>query len=105
MWRSDNVKPAPDSWGAVFDADSPYKGKVTAYDNPIYIADAALYLKATQPDLGIDNPYELDDKQFHGVGRPAQEAARDHRRVLVGLHQGAGRVHAAATPCSARPGR
>jgi putative spermidine/putrescine transport system substrate-binding protein len=64
MWRSDKVKPAPDSWGAVFDADSPYKGKVTAYDNPIYIADAALYLKATQPDLGIDNPYELDDKQF-----------------------------------------
>ena len=41
-----------------------YKGKVTAYDNPIYIADAALYLKATQPDLGIDNVYELDDKQF-----------------------------------------
>jgi putative spermidine/putrescine transport system substrate-binding protein len=64
MWRDDKVKPAPDSWGAVFDESSPYKGKVTAYDNPIYIADAALYLKATQPDLGIDNPYELDDKQF-----------------------------------------
>jgi putative spermidine/putrescine transport system substrate-binding protein len=64
MWRDDKVNPAPDSWGAVFDANSPYKGKVTAYDNPIYIADAALYLKATQPDLGIDNPYELDDKQF-----------------------------------------
>ena len=64
MWRTDKVKPAPDSWGAVFDENSPYKGKVTAYDNPIYIADAALYLKATQPDLGIDNPYELDDKQF-----------------------------------------
>ena len=64
MWRTDKVKPAPDSWGAVFDAKSPYKGSVTAYDNPIYIADAALYLKATQPDLGIDNPYELDDKQF-----------------------------------------
>jgi putative spermidine/putrescine transport system substrate-binding protein len=64
MWRDDKVNPAPDSWGAVFDENSPYKGKVTAYDNPIYIADAALYLKATQPDLGIDNPYELDDKQF-----------------------------------------
>ena len=46
---------------------SPYKGKVTAYDNPIYIADAALYLKATQPDLKIDNPYELDDKQFQAA--------------------------------------
>src|SRR5919108_5348675 len=64
MWRSDKVSPAPDSWGAVFDANSPYKGKVTAYDNPIYIADAALYLKSAQPDLGITNPYELDDKQF-----------------------------------------
>jgi putative spermidine/putrescine transport system substrate-binding protein len=67
MWRSDKVKPAPDSWGAVFDADSPYKGKVTAYDNPIYIADAALYLKATQPDLGIEDPYALDDKQFQAA--------------------------------------
>jgi putative spermidine/putrescine transport system substrate-binding protein len=64
MFNKDVVKPAPDSWGAVFDPDSPYKGKVTAYDNPIYLADAALYLKATQPDLGIDNVYELDDKQF-----------------------------------------
>jgi putative spermidine/putrescine transport system substrate-binding protein len=64
MWRTDIVKPAPDSWGAVFDPDSPYKGKVTAYDSPIYIADAALYLMKTQPDLGIKNPYALDDEQF-----------------------------------------
>ena len=42
-------------------------GKVTAYDSPIYIADAALYLKATQPDLGIDNVYELDDDQFNAA--------------------------------------
>jgi putative spermidine/putrescine transport system substrate-binding protein len=67
MWRTDIVKPAPSSWGAVFDASSPYKGKVTAYDSPIYIADAALYLKATQPDLGIDNVYELDDEQFQAA--------------------------------------
>jgi putative spermidine/putrescine transport system substrate-binding protein len=64
MWRTDKVTPAPDSWGAVFDTNSPYKGKITAYDSPIYIADAALYLMKTKPDLGIDNPYELDDKQF-----------------------------------------
>ena len=64
MWRSDKVNPAPDSWGAVFDQASANKGKVTAYDNPIYIADAALYLKATKPELKIDNVYELDDKQF-----------------------------------------
>src|SRR3954465_6643559 len=64
MWRSDKIKQAPDSWSAVFDQASANQGKVTAYDNPIYIADAALYLKATKPDLKIDNPYELDAKQF-----------------------------------------
>lgn len=69
MWRTDKVTTAPDSWSVVWDENSPYKGKVTAYDSPIYIADAALYLKATQPDLKIDNVYELDDTQF--------EAAKD----------------------------
>jgi putative spermidine/putrescine transport system substrate-binding protein len=64
MWNKDSVKPDPDSWSVVWDEASPNKGKITAYDSPIYIADAALYLKATQPDLGIENPYELDDKQF-----------------------------------------
>jgi putative spermidine/putrescine transport system substrate-binding protein len=67
MWNKALVKPAPDSWGAVFDPNSPYKGKVTAYDSPIYIADAALYLKATKPELKITNPYELDDKQFQAA--------------------------------------
>jgi putative spermidine/putrescine transport system substrate-binding protein len=67
MWRTDVVEPAPTSWGAVFDENSPYAGKITAYDSPIYIADAALYLKATQPDLGIDNVYELDDEQFQAA--------------------------------------
>jgi putative spermidine/putrescine transport system substrate-binding protein len=66
-WRTDKVTPAPDSWGVVFDPNSPYKGKVTAYDSPIYIADAALYLKATKPDLRITNPYELDDAQFQAA--------------------------------------
>ena len=66
-WRTDKVTPAPDSWGVVFDPASPYKGKVTAYDSPIYIADAALYLKATKPDLKITNPYELDDTQFQAA--------------------------------------
>jgi putative spermidine/putrescine transport system substrate-binding protein len=66
-WRADKVTPAPDSWSVVFDPASPYKGKVTAYDSPIYIADAALYLKATKPDLKITNPYELDDTQFQAA--------------------------------------
>jgi putative spermidine/putrescine transport system substrate-binding protein len=67
MWNKDKVTPAPDSWGVVFDPNSPHKGKVTAYDSPIYIADAALYLKATKPELGIKNPYALDDKQFNAA--------------------------------------
>ena len=58
------VKKAPTSWGAVFDPKSPYAGKITAYDSPIYIADAALYLMKTKPSLGIKDPYSLDQKQF-----------------------------------------
>jgi putative spermidine/putrescine transport system substrate-binding protein len=67
MWRTDKVKPAPTSWSVVWDESSPYKGKITAYDSPIYIADAALYLMKTKPDLGIENPYELDDEQFQAA--------------------------------------
>jgi len=66
MYNTDVVKPAPDSWGVVFDGTS-YSGKVTAYDSPIYIADAAVYLKATQPDLGITDPYELTQDQFNAA--------------------------------------
>ncbi|MFF4650677.1 ABC transporter substrate-binding protein [Streptomyces sp. NPDC001380] len=64
MYRKDKVSPAPDSWAPVFAADSPYKGRVTAYDSPIYIADAALHLMSTRPELGIRNPYALDSEQF-----------------------------------------
>lgn len=63
-WRTDKVKPAPDSWSMVWDPSSPYKGKITAYDSPTYVADAALYLMKTKPELGIKNPYALDQKQF-----------------------------------------
>ena len=48
----------------MFDDASQYAGKVTAYDSPIYIADAALYLMNTQPDLGIKDPYALDEDQL-----------------------------------------
>ena len=60
------MKPAPTSWSAVFDPAEASKqaGKVTAYDNPIYIADAAVYLMEHNPELGITDPYELDDEQF-----------------------------------------
>ena len=64
MYNTEAVSPAPTSWSAVFDDASQYAGKVTAYDSPIYIADAALYLMNTQPDLGIEDPYALDDDQL-----------------------------------------
>ncbi len=38
-----------------------------AYDGPIYIADAALFLKATQPQLGINDPYQLNEEQYPAV--------------------------------------
>ena len=64
MYNTDVVKDAPDSWGAVFPGAPEYKGKVTAYDSPIYIADAALYLSKTKPELGIKNPYALTSEQL-----------------------------------------
>ena len=64
MYNTDVVKPAPTSWSVVFEGGSKYKGKVTAYDSPIYIADAALYLMNHNRDLNITNPYALDDKQL-----------------------------------------
>jgi putative spermidine/putrescine transport system substrate-binding protein len=66
MWNGSDVKPAPDSWDVMFDPEvaSKYKGKISVYDESSYIADAAMYLKYHQPDLGIENPYELNEDQF-----------------------------------------
>jgi putative spermidine/putrescine transport system substrate-binding protein len=64
MYNPAVVTTAPDSWSVVFDPSSPYKGKITAYNYAIYIADAALYLMKTKPDLKITNPYSLDKDQL-----------------------------------------
>ena len=58
MWNSDDVKPAPDSWDVMLDPKvaAKYKGKISAYDDPIYIADAAVYLKCTSPTWGSKTP-------------------------------------------------
>jgi putative spermidine/putrescine transport system substrate-binding protein len=64
MFNTDVVKPAPESWDITFEPDSPYAGSITAYDSPIFIADAAMYLKAHNPDLAIDDPYELTPEQL-----------------------------------------
>jgi len=62
LYNTQKIKPAPTSWSAIYDPK--YKGKVTVPDNPIQIADAALYLKSHQPSLGIKDPYELNKAQF-----------------------------------------
>lgn len=64
MYNTEAVPEAPDSWEATWDSNSEYAGKVMAYDSPIFIADAAVYLMATRPDLGISNPYALDKDQL-----------------------------------------
>ena len=79
MWNTDKVKEPIDSWAPTFEADSPYAGAVTAYDSPIFIADAAVYLMATQPDLGITDPYALDQTQFD-----AAMALLEQQKALVG---------------------
>ena len=55
-------KRAPTTWGALYDPKN--KGKITIPDNPIQIADAALYLSRTKPSLGIKDPYELTKAQL-----------------------------------------
>lgn len=67
MFNTTVVPEATDSWSVVFDGGSAYKGKVTAYDYEIYIADAAVYLMTTKPDLKITNPYALDETQFQAA--------------------------------------
>jgi len=62
LYNTTKVKPVPTSWSAIYSPK--YKGKVTVPDNPIQIADAALYLSKANPSLGITDPYELNQKQF-----------------------------------------
>jgi putative spermidine/putrescine transport system substrate-binding protein len=69
MYNTETFPTAPDSWAVVFEPqDFPdgksNQGRVQAFDGPIYIADAALYLKAKRPELGIDDPYALTEEQY-----------------------------------------
>ena len=52
-----------------------------AYDGPIYIADAALYLMTHKPELGIKDPYELNEDQY----KAALDLLRQ-QRTLVGRY-------------------
>jgi putative spermidine/putrescine transport system substrate-binding protein len=64
MYNTDTFTEAPTSWDAMWEGGSAYAGQISVYDSSIYIADAALHLMATQPDLGITDPYQLNQAQF-----------------------------------------
>ncbi|MFT3732013.1 MAG: ABC transporter substrate-binding protein [Hyphomicrobium sp.] len=79
-------KEAPTSWSVVFEEQTlpdgkSNKGRVQAYDGPIYIADAALYLAKKKPELGIKNPYELNKEQYDAV-----IALLQSQRALIGRY-------------------
>lgn len=62
----------PGSWSVVFEPTQlpdgkSNKGRVQAFDSPIAIADAALYLMSKRPELGIKDPYELNEAQYKAV--------------------------------------
>ena len=69
MYNTAAFKTPPTSWAVVFEPQKlgdgkANKGRVQAYDGPIYIADAALYLMTKKPELGITDPYALNEKQY-----------------------------------------
>jgi putative spermidine/putrescine transport system substrate-binding protein len=74
----------PKSWEVVFkemtlpDGKS-NKGRIQAFDGPIYIADAALYLMKAKPELGINNPYELNEDQY----KAALALLREQRKLAA----------------------
>jgi putative spermidine/putrescine transport system substrate-binding protein len=72
LYNTKAFKQAPKSWAVVFEEQAladgkSNKGRVQAYDGPIYIADAALYLSKKRPELGIKDPYELNATQYAAV--------------------------------------
>ena len=83
MYNTKVFKDPPKSWKVVFEEmalpdGKPNKGRVQAYDGPIHIADAALYLMTHKPDLGIKSPYELNDAQY----KAALDLLRAQRKLV-----------------------
>ena len=86
MYNTNAIKTKPTSWKVVFeettlDDGKSNKGRVQAYDGPIHVADAALYLMTHKPDLGIKDPYQLNEDQY----KAALELLRQ-QRTLVGRY-------------------
>ena len=83
MYNTNVFKEAPKSWSVVFEEQNlpdgkSNKGRVQAYDGPIYIADAALYLMKKKPELGIKDPYELNEDQY----KAALDVLRGQRKIV-----------------------
>lgn len=87
MYNTDAFKgEAPKSWNVVFEEmnlpdGKSNKGRVQAYDGPIHVADAANYLMKHKPELGIKDPYELNEEQY----KAALDLLRT-QRTLVGRY-------------------
>lgn len=58
VYNTKEVKPEPDSWSVLF--DPAYSGKIAIPDNPMTIADVALW-------LGKSDPYDLSDDDLEEV--------------------------------------
>ena len=65
MWNTAKYKGATNSWSALYDPKN--KGMITIPNNPIQIADAALYLSKTKPSLGIKDPVRADLGQLNAA--------------------------------------
>ncbi|MGC4023709.1 MAG: ABC transporter substrate-binding protein [Mesorhizobium sp.] len=83
MYNTNVFKEAPTSWKVVFEPmdlpdGKPNAGRVQAYDGPIHIADAAQYLMAHKPELGIKSPYELNEDQY----KAALDLLREQRKLV-----------------------
>jgi putative spermidine/putrescine transport system substrate-binding protein len=65
LYSTKTFTTAPTSWSVLY--NKAYSGEITVPDNPIQIADAALYLSKAQPGLGITDPYELTQAQFNAA--------------------------------------
>jgi putative spermidine/putrescine transport system substrate-binding protein len=83
MFNTETFPEAPDSWNVIYEAmdfpdGQPNAGRVQAFDGPIALADAALYLKTHNPELGIDDPYSLNEEQYAA----AVELARAQRAIV-----------------------
>jgi putative spermidine/putrescine transport system substrate-binding protein len=63
LYNTKLVHPSPASWSSIYSPQ--FKGQISVPNNPIQIADAALYLSKKDPSLGITDPYELTEAQLN----------------------------------------